>query len=151
MRDEGAGIPEQERARIFELFEQGERGNGNGGLGLGLYITRRIAEAHGGRVWVERAEGGSVFQLELPVEQQNIVERRSSTPHGSRRTAPQSAPRSHAPDAAAPRDSGRRAPARAGLRGGQSWRAQRASASARARRSEDQASGRKGSVASANQ
>jgi PAS domain S-box-containing protein len=74
VRDAGGGIPEQDRTRIFELFEQGERGGG-GGLGLGLYITRRIAEAHGGRIWVEPApDGGSVFQVELPLEQADVVE-----------------------------------------------------------------------------
>jgi signal transduction histidine kinase len=68
VQDSGAGIPEQDRARIFELFEQGERGTAGGGLGLGLYITRRIAEAHGGRIWVDGApEGGAVFQVELPL------------------------------------------------------------------------------------
>ncbi len=75
VRDAGPGIPEQDRARIFELFEQGERGNGTGGLGLGLYITRRIAQAHGGRIWVECApEGGSIFQLELPVEREEVAD-----------------------------------------------------------------------------
>lgn len=67
VRDAGRGISEADRARIFELFEQGERGAGTGGLGLGLYITRSIAEAHGGRVSVEAPQGGgSVFRLELP-------------------------------------------------------------------------------------
>ena len=75
VKDSGAGIPEQDRARIFELFEQGERSTAGGGLGLGLYITRRIAEAHGGRIWVDGApEGGAVFQVELPLAAGDAVE-----------------------------------------------------------------------------
>ncbi|ABC83885.1 hybrid sensor histidine kinase/response regulator [Anaeromyxobacter dehalogenans] len=67
VEDAGRGISEADRARIFELFEQGERSAGTGGLGLGLYITRSIAEAHGGRVSVAAPErGGAVFRLELP-------------------------------------------------------------------------------------
>ena len=75
VQDAGGGIPEQDRARIFELFEQGERATSSGGLGLGLYITRRIAEAHGGRIWVDGPpEGGAVFQVELPLAERDTVE-----------------------------------------------------------------------------
>lgn len=75
VQDAGGGIPEQDRVRIFDLFEQGERGNASGGLGLGLYITRRIAEAHGGRIWVDGAPGGgAIFRVELPLAEGDTAE-----------------------------------------------------------------------------
>jgi two-component system sensor histidine kinase VicK len=67
--DTGAGIPADARARVFERFFRldSARGRTNGGSGLGLAICREIAEAHGGRVWVESEEGGgSAFSLGLP-------------------------------------------------------------------------------------
>ncbi len=67
VRDRGPGVAEADRDRIFEPFE---RGSGAGrGSGLGLAIARGFAEANGGRVGVEPADGaggGSVFVLELP-------------------------------------------------------------------------------------
>jgi signal transduction histidine kinase len=55
--------------RIFERFGRAVSSRSYGGLGLGLYLARRAAEAHGGRVWAEhRPEGGARFILELPLE-----------------------------------------------------------------------------------
>jgi signal transduction histidine kinase len=68
--DTGPGIPEQERARIFEQFHQVDAANtkAKGGTGLGLSITKQIVEMHGGRIWVESILGqGSTFHMELPV------------------------------------------------------------------------------------
>jgi signal transduction histidine kinase len=64
VRDNGGGIARQQQQRIFEPFESLER---KGGCGLGLFIVRRIVEAHGGRVWVEsEGEGrGSSFFFTL--------------------------------------------------------------------------------------
>ena len=63
--DEGFGVPKDLRGSLFMRFS-GERERG-GGTGLGLYIVRRIAEAHGGRVHYEPNEPrGSVFTIELP-------------------------------------------------------------------------------------
>ena len=65
--DTGIGILEAERPKIFERFRQldGERG----GLGLGLYISKWIVEAHGGRIWVDSRRGdGSTFYIALPAE-----------------------------------------------------------------------------------
>jgi len=68
VRDHGPGIPGPEQARIFERFERAATSRGFGGLGLGLYITRSIAEAHGGRISVESAPGaGAAFTLALPL------------------------------------------------------------------------------------
>jgi signal transduction histidine kinase len=67
--DTGPGIPAAARAQVFERFFRvdGARRRTSGGSGLGLAICREIAEAHGGRVWVESEEGrGSAFSLGLP-------------------------------------------------------------------------------------
>ena len=64
--DTGAGIAPDQLAPIFERFWQATRGDRRG-LGLGLYISRCIVEAHGGRLWVESAVGeGSTFSFVLP-------------------------------------------------------------------------------------
>jgi signal transduction histidine kinase len=64
VRDNGRGIPESERARIFEVFYS----NRKGGTGLGLAIADRIAFAHGGVLSFESDEGyGSCFRVSLPV------------------------------------------------------------------------------------
>jgi signal transduction histidine kinase len=66
--DRGIGIQAQDQQRIFERFERAVAPRNFGGLGLGLYITRQIAEVHGGRVLVTSTPGkGSTFVLELPV------------------------------------------------------------------------------------
>jgi signal transduction histidine kinase len=54
--------------RIFNRFERAVSTRHYGGLGLGLYITRRIVEAHGGTVEVDSAPGvGAAFTINLPV------------------------------------------------------------------------------------
>ncbi len=63
--DNGAGVPLEDRARIFEPFQRGEAASGRGS-GLGLAICKAVVERHGGRIWVEGAEGGGsrfVFTL----------------------------------------------------------------------------------------
>ncbi|WP_257462956.1 ATP-binding response regulator [Archangium lipolyticum] len=68
VEDRGIGIPEAQLERIFERFGRAVSSRSYGGLGLGLYLARRAAEAHGGRVWAEqRQEGGARFTLELPL------------------------------------------------------------------------------------
>jgi two-component system sensor histidine kinase ChvG len=65
VRDEGPGIPEARRGKIFERFytTDGERG----GTGLGLAIVDSVARAHGGRVTLDEAAApGSCFHLWLP-------------------------------------------------------------------------------------
>jgi len=64
VRDNGVGIPPEERERVFELFYSTRKG----GTGLGLAIVDRIARAHGGRVKLESAVGeGTVVTVELPL------------------------------------------------------------------------------------
>jgi signal transduction histidine kinase len=65
--DRGPGIDDTDLPRIFERYYRGQRGAGEG-LGLGLYIVRRIVEAHGGGITVASAPGeGSTFTFTLPV------------------------------------------------------------------------------------
>lgn len=65
--DEGAGVPEADRERVFERFRQLSAGR-RGSVGLGLAICRQIVTAHGGAIWVEDgAAGGSVFAFTLPL------------------------------------------------------------------------------------
>jgi signal transduction histidine kinase len=67
--DTGPGIPEDKLEAVFERFWQVGRGDRRG-LGLGLYISRCIVEAHGGTIWVESSEGtGSSFQFTLPTRE----------------------------------------------------------------------------------
>ena len=64
--DTGPGIPENMRTKIFERLRQIGKQN-RFGLGLGLYISKRIVEAHKGRIWVESETGkGSRFCFTIP-------------------------------------------------------------------------------------
>jgi signal transduction histidine kinase len=64
VRDNGVGVDPDQTSRIFEMFS---RANGETeGVGIGLAVCRRIVEAHGGRIWVEAADGGSSFRFTLP-------------------------------------------------------------------------------------
>ncbi|WP_438044555.1 sensor histidine kinase [Sorangium sp. So ce128] len=67
VRDHGIGIDPARQERIFDRFERAVSNRHYGGLGLGLYISRRIAEAHGGSIRVQSAPGaGATFIVELP-------------------------------------------------------------------------------------
>jgi len=68
--DDGVGIPETDADRVFEPFYRvdASRSKRTGGYGLGLSICKRVVEAHGGRIAVERANGrGATFVMTLPV------------------------------------------------------------------------------------
>ena len=69
VEDTGVGIPEADRERIFESFQQGGRGaSREEGTGLGLTLSRRIVELLGGRMWLESEVGeGSTFGFAFPV------------------------------------------------------------------------------------
>lgn len=66
--DQGVGIPEEELSHLFErYFRARDTRRRKEGLGLGLYITKGLVEAHGGRIWVESKLGkGSTFSFTLP-------------------------------------------------------------------------------------
>jgi len=66
VKDYGTGIPDEDKAGIFDRFTRGEKA-GVRGTGLGLAIVKRIVELHRGRVWVEdNSGGGSIFYVVIP-------------------------------------------------------------------------------------
>jgi signal transduction histidine kinase len=74
--DTGTGIPEGALDSIFERFSQADRKSRRGGLGLGLYISRCIIEAHGGRIWAQSQPGaGTEVLLTLPAHAATVVSR----------------------------------------------------------------------------
>jgi|HigsolmetaAR204D_1030405.scaffolds.fasta_scaffold00184_26 two-component system OmpR family sensor kinase len=70
VEDDGPGIPEAERRRVFDSFVQlNEPGRERSGFGLGLAIVKRIVEWHGGEVEAQQASlGGAAFVIEWPKE-----------------------------------------------------------------------------------
>jgi signal transduction histidine kinase len=67
--DHGIGIDPSQHDRIFERFERGVSSHHYGGLGLGLYISKRIVESHGGMISVDSRPGhGATFVVELPLQ-----------------------------------------------------------------------------------
>ncbi|MBM3155107.1 MAG: cell wall metabolism sensor histidine kinase WalK [Chloroflexi bacterium] len=69
--DQGVGIPEEAQSRLFQRFYQVDSSTTRnvGGSGLGLYISKQIVEAHGGRIWVKSKEGsGSTFSFSIPTK-----------------------------------------------------------------------------------
>jgi PAS domain S-box-containing protein len=76
VRDDGPGIPEEFRARIFEKFSQADASatREKGGTGLGLHIARRFIEHMHGRIGFESEVGaGSTFWVELPAARVNVA------------------------------------------------------------------------------
>jgi signal transduction histidine kinase len=83
VRDDGIGIAAADQARIFEEFEQVGRAHVQESTGLGLALSRRFVELHGGRLWVVSEPGrGSTFTFTLPRTQ------RAGTSAGAERDAP---------------------------------------------------------------
>lgn len=71
VRDSGRGISQADQKRIFGQFERAvaREGDKTGGLGLGLYITHQLVQAHGGSIAVQSQPGeGSVFTVTLPLQ-----------------------------------------------------------------------------------
>ena len=79
IEDNGIGFTEEEKSKIFQQFGKIERYGqgfdlGIDGTGLGLYISKRIVESHGGKIWME-SEGndkGSTFYFSLPLIRDKI-------------------------------------------------------------------------------
>ena len=71
VEDHGVGVPADEQDRLFEPYYRSTRTRSVSGTGLGLHVSRRLAESHGGRLWLERStEAGSVFALAVPIADQ---------------------------------------------------------------------------------
>lgn len=71
--DQGPGIPQEELPQLFQRFYRPQSPNlrAMAGTGLGLYISRKIVEEHGGKIWVESTEGqGTTIFFTLPVREE---------------------------------------------------------------------------------
>jgi signal transduction histidine kinase len=89
VEDSGIGIAEDDLERIFESFQQGPRSvpGAAEGTGLGLTLSKRIVELHGGRLWVESRLGhGSTFTFAIPAP--TSTTERSTGALSSRRLRP---------------------------------------------------------------
>jgi signal transduction histidine kinase len=84
VQDSGLGIAPEHQERVFEEFQQvqGDLHRAHQGTGLGLPISKRLVELHGGRMWLESASGaGSTFSFTLPIAElarQALPERRAA-------------------------------------------------------------------------
>jgi signal transduction histidine kinase len=69
VRDTGPGISAGDQAKLFQEFQQVDNAitRKKGGTGLGLAVSKRVIEMHGGKIWVESQPGqGSTFKFSLP-------------------------------------------------------------------------------------
>ena len=71
IKDEGLGIPESQKPRVFERFFRADNvAKKVPGTGLGLYMSKNIITSHGGNIWFESKEGtGTTFFVKLPIKQ----------------------------------------------------------------------------------
>ncbi len=68
VRDRGPGIARDELAHVFDEYRRASTGHAHEGSGLGLFVSKQIVEAHGGRIGVDSVPGlGSEFYFELPI------------------------------------------------------------------------------------
>jgi signal transduction histidine kinase len=74
VQDFGIGIAPDKQAKIFERFERAVSHNNISGWGLGLYIAKKLVDAHHGKIRVESELGqGSRFIVVLPLSQRNAI------------------------------------------------------------------------------
>jgi hypothetical protein len=74
VRDNGIGIPEEYREQVFQLFKRLHSRSEFSGTGMGLSISRKIAQRQGGDLRVEKSNAeGTVFALRLPLARQEIT------------------------------------------------------------------------------
>jgi len=67
--DTGVGIPAEVSERLFQPFVSGKPS----GMGIGLSISKRIIEAHGGEIWATaRPSGGTTFGFTLPIQEERF-------------------------------------------------------------------------------
>ena len=69
VQDEGPGVDPEDRPHVFEPFYRGARARTAGvpGSGIGLYVCRRLVEAHGGEIWFDPAPSGTSISFSLPL------------------------------------------------------------------------------------
>ena len=80
VRDRGPGIADGDGDAIFQPFVQGRSARSGAGSGLGLFVVRRVAEAHGGQVWVTRGRSETTFHLSLPLRGGGVVAGEARSP-----------------------------------------------------------------------
>jgi len=75
VEDDGPGVADGERARLFDRFyrSDGARGRADGGNGLGLAIAQSIARQHDGRITIENGTVGARFVVRLPAQPGHVV------------------------------------------------------------------------------
>jgi len=74
VKDEGVGIPDKNKDKIFDMFTEAKRPGtlGEKPYGLGLSISSQIVQAHGGKIWFESEQGkGATFHISIPLGQVN--------------------------------------------------------------------------------
>jgi K+-sensing histidine kinase KdpD len=83
--DNGRGVPPETRTQAFMPFRRlGRAEDGTPGMGMGLAIARRIAEAHGGAIWLDEAPGGGcAVYFTLPVAEARAEDRTEEGPKES--------------------------------------------------------------------
>jgi len=75
VRDHGAGVDPEERDRIFERFVRGAAAATQAGMGIGLYVSRRIATRMDGRLFIQESSNeGTVFAVEIPLAPAEVAE-----------------------------------------------------------------------------
>ena len=82
--DDGPGISDEAKAKLFDMFytANNARGDGRRGLGLGLSLCRSIVQAHGGSITVEdNYPKGAIFSFTLPLAEVNTDEQTSNLDH----------------------------------------------------------------------
>ncbi|MNQ87102.1 Sensor protein kinase WalK [compost metagenome] len=69
--DQGIGIPDVDKQKIFEMFTDAKRAGtaGEQPFGIGLSISKQIIESHNGKIWLQdNPDGGTIFFVELPLK-----------------------------------------------------------------------------------